>query len=183
MEIKSLFPMLAALVYANCSHAAPVATNDVYRIAAPEVKRIFGEDREDTFVNDGLVREAILGFIGIADEPRELSDGSTIMTGCRPQSCGERGAVIVDGPAKQLRAAAILHFHCRRTLLENEKSNQVPGNKCDTGSTLEIFIIRRSNALAGLKQELGYVRELEAWGKGLQFNNEVTRVKEVPAPR
>lgn len=183
MKTKLLFLMVAALVYANGSHASPVATNDVYKIAAPEVKRIFGEDREDTFVNDGLLREAILGFIGIADEPRELPDGSTIMTGRRPHSGMEQGAVIVDGATKQLRAAAILHFHCRRTLLENENSTRVPGNECDSGSTLEIFVIRRSSGLAELKQELGYVRELEAWGKGSQFKNEITRIKEMPAPR
>ena len=28
------------------------------------MNRIFGDDRQDTFVNDGLLREAILGSIG-----------------------------------------------------------------------------------------------------------------------
>jgi hypothetical protein len=181
--MKSLFLMVAALLYANYAYSMPIATSDVVKIAAPEVNRIFGDDREDTFVNDGLLREAIIGFIGMADEPRELSDGSTMMTGCRPHSCPEKGAVIVDGHANQLRAAAILHFHCRRKLLETEASNQVPGNRCDTEPTLEIFIVRRSDALSGLKHELIYVRELEAWGKGSRYGNEVIRIKDVPPAR
>ena len=161
----------------------PLATPDVYKIAAPEMKKIFGDDRQDTFVNDGLLREAILGSIGEADDPRELREGSTIMTGCRPGSCMEKGAVIVNGQTKQLRAAAILHFHCRLTLLANENADTVPGNQCDTDPTLEIFVIRRDKSLAGMKQELGYLKEFETWAKGQSFKNESTHVKEVPAPR
>lgn len=170
-------------MYASVSQAAPLSSSSVYNIAGPEVKKIFGDDRQDTFVNDGLLREAILGSIGEADDPRELSDGSTIMTGCRPGSCIEKGAVIVNGQTKQLRAAAILHFHCRLELLESEKSDALPGNKCDSDPTLEIFVIRRNETLAALKQELGYVRSLEAWGKGQHFKSEVAHVKELSAHR
>jgi hypothetical protein len=178
MKKYGVFLLMAGLLSATCSQAAPLATSDVFKIAVPEVKKIFADDREDTFTNDGLLREAIIDFIGVPDDPRELRDGSTMMTGCRPQSCGEKGAVIVSGPNHQLRAAAILHFHCHLTLLEDEKSDTPPGNQCDTEPTLEIFVIRRNRTPVALKQELAHVRELEAWGKGLGFKSEVTHVKE-----
>jgi len=180
MQTGFLAWLFAALACAGNAYATPAATPDIYKIAAPEVNRIFGGDRQDTFVNDGLLREAVLGSIGEPDDPRELRDGSTMMTGCRPHSCMEKGAVIVNGASKQLRAAAILHFHCRLALLESETSDTPPGNKCDTDPTLEIFVIRRNGTPAALKQELGYVRELEAWGKAQQFKYEFTHVKEVP---
>lgn len=183
MKINFSVLLVAISIAANCAYASPLATNDVYKITAPEVKKIFGDDRQDTFINDGLVREAILEFIGSPDEPHELFSGVTMMTGCRPQSCDEKGAVVVDGQMKQLLAAAILHFHCRETLLADQLSTQLPGNKCDTEGTLEIFVIRRSRVLANLKHELDYVRELEAWGKEKQFKNEVIHIKKVPSPR
>ena len=163
MHIKYFFLLVALSIMVNDAPAALLASDAVYQIAAPEIKKIFGDDRQDTFVNDGLLREAILESIGIPDEPpRALPGGVTMMSGCRPQSCNEKGAVIVDGSSKQLRAAALLHFHCRETLLADLNSTQLPPSTCDTEATLEIFVIRHNRILASLQQELSYVSALEA---------------------
>jgi hypothetical protein len=44
---------------------------------------------------------------------RRLPDGSTLVTGCRPQSCDEKGAVII-GPDERIRSLALIHYSCRR---------------------------------------------------------------------
>ena len=91
--------------------------------------------------------------------------------------------MIVNGASKQLGAAAILQLHCHLALLESEKSDTPPGNKMRHRPDTRYFVIRRNGTPAALKQELGYVKELEARGNAQQFKYEFTHVKEVPPPR
>jgi hypothetical protein len=61
--MKKLFPFLLAKAWsASGAHATPLTTADVVKIAVPDVKKIFGDDREDTFIN--VLAHADCSFLG-----------------------------------------------------------------------------------------------------------------------
>jgi hypothetical protein len=183
MLAKMIFAIAATVALPAFSAPAALPMPEIREIARVEVNAIFGDDRQDAFISNGLLREAVLDGIGMANTPRLLNNGLTLFEDCRPHSCIEKSALLIDGDARLVRAAALLHFNCHRvapdTGQESDASAVTPQNRCDDAPTLEIFVVRRSATSAQLAREGEYIAALNSWGKSVGFDHENVHVRDL----
>lgn len=189
MKIFSLASMvvmiLTSITYAI---AEPLSTGKARDIAHADSGRIFGEQRENTYKNNALLRDAFGESMGIPNETIS-SQGYTFVDGCRVHSCIEKAVVTVNETTLRLAAGALLHFNCALIVAEPNLSysrRYEPGpdgrvhgqHQCDAEPVLEIFIFRREHSDVARHEEVKLRDELRKWGKQFGYAREVVRVWE-----
>lgn len=156
-----------ALALAGCiaapASAAPLRFDEVAALAIASARTTFGDMRVDTYIPNALLSDTIGEFIGIPTSyVAPLSGPFVMISGCRPQSCDEKAAVIVDRRTRRIAALALRDFRCRNVV---GKESRKPTADCDAEPTLDVFIVRRSGSVAALRQEREQLASLRAWGK------------------
>ncbi len=158
---------------------------DLHAMSARQINTLFGEDRQDTLNNDFLLKDAINLSMGNPAPNEVLTDGTILIHGCRPHSCIEKSATIMEGAAGRVLAAGLLHFNCRLLVREDVPASNaaLPDRPCRQEPTLEVFIIRRSDTPQALARETGYLSALRQWGRRSGYEGESVHVKVVGARR
>ena len=169
MKTHSVFSLLAAFALLILSSASQAQAVSARTILFDEVGALFAGMREDTYVPDAKLTNTIGEFIGIPEQDKEFGDGTVLVSGCRPHSCIEKGAAIVDRGARSLLAVALIHYECHSVLLRREAADRYVDRKhasgpseCEMGELL-VYVIRRTTSREALIRELEQVERLRAW--------------------
>jgi hypothetical protein len=155
--------------------AAPQVTRSATLIntANGALQRAFGEQREDTLQPQMRFADAIAMAIGMPELTEDL-DEFVILTGCRPQSCDEKAAVVLKRDSGQVAAVALRHFGCHYQAL-TEVVPSVAGipadrwpQQCSKDPRFKIVLVRVKGA-PNVKDENKLRKVLEKWGSERGF--------------
>ncbi len=109
------------------------------------------------------------------------------ISGCRPHSCDEKAAAILDLKTPQLWAVALRHFHCHMVLLDEAQAKEFGTrdtghkrpNHCDAQATLTIYVVRRPPpARPDFAAENARVAHLREWARKAGYAAEELRIIE-----
>lgn len=174
----------AGAVVAMPAVGAPLRFDDVATMVYPSARASFAGMRANTYVPDALLADTIGKFMGIpGDEAPALFGQYAMIDGCRPQSCIEKAAVIVDVRSREIAAVALRSFQCRNVVLEDSDlaamaraSARRPTVRCNVEPVLDVYIVRRSNDVAALKREQEQLARLREWGRAVGHEGEQVQV-------
>jgi hypothetical protein len=182
MKIRA-FAAVAALI-ALPALAAPLRFDDVTSIVYPSAKATFAGMHANTYIPDALLAETIGEFIGIpGNEAPVLFGHYAMVDGCRPQSCDEKAAVIVDVRSRAIAAVALRNYQCRNVVLEDSDlaamasvSSKRPTVRCNSQPLLDVYIVRRSIENEALRSEQQQLSRLRKWGDLVGHEGEQVQV-------
>lgn len=169
--ITNIILAAALSVASGLGHAGAVddMERNIREIARKELLRVFGDARGNFYVPNALYAETVWQFLTIhsnlEETVQELDKNIYFLPGCRPHSCHEKAAVVVDVKEERLLAVAIRHFNCRPDPVEQKRTT------CDNFPTLNIFLptdADHPNAEALRKK---YEPVMRAWGKKWGYNH------------
>ena len=183
--MRHFMTLLAFFILAcNQQAEAKIPTRQaVWNSSMKEINTIFLDQRADMHVPNGSIAEAIAESIqatsGSEDEIVEIGKDIYLVPGCRPKSCTEKGALIVDAHKRHVLAIGLRHFHCHTIPAENI---QVTGSEinnlstmCDSDPTLTVFIIRRTRETVSKNAEEELIGMIKRWAHGAGYVNEEVR--------
>ena len=132
-SVLALSPQVS--VAADCGLTTPYAcANTNQFVSRPgffrSLVRFVGPGTSNYVYRNAGNANQVMGVLGgPRDDRKDIEAGRFLFTACRPHSCDEKGALIVDGRGK-IEAASVLHTDC--------VTNHMPG--CPFRQTLTIFV-------------------------------------------
>jgi hypothetical protein len=163
---------------------------EAIRLIAGMAGKQLGGRHADIEVPDGALDVSAVELLGVPDgtydEVKEADDGRHMLSGCRPQSCAEKGIVIFSSSPARLDAVGFRHFHCRFTVpnidspvgspMARKSSSYL---KCDKSPSLSIFILRYGMTTENFEREQRDVDAIRAWASA--DDNVVEEIKVIKA--
>lgn len=151
-------------------HAAPLAASEVLTALRDDIPRIVGAARADLHQPNVLLKDAVRDYMQIPDGTPTEVDGHTLISGCRPHSCDEKSAALIDHASHHVQAIGIRHFHC----------SQGPAGPvaCDRDATLLMVLVQRAGQ--GTASEPVLRQQLERWAA--RFGTGHEEIRRLPAP-
>lgn len=146
--MKKLFAVLFTGLFWSAAFAG-VATDfyDLYKLTAKEVAALFDTKIGDYLYPGGQMSEQLMLPLNQSGEhgdlPHKLNSRLVFFAGCRPQSCDEKSAAVIDVVSKRLVAIGLRHFHCRLELTAPSEA-KVGDQTCDAEPTIDLFLIKRN---------------------------------------
>jgi hypothetical protein len=162
-RLVALFAALLSIVTCSLAGAEnPWPHRDqLLKIAGESINRVFGNEHEDYTSTVEPTSEQLLAALGGPPDPEiEMDDGHMFYSACRPQSCVEKAAEVVDLPGNRLKGFALQHFHCR-DLSKDAKKISI---RCDEKPSLVIFLFRYPNDSVDPTAENKVLDRLKSWG-------------------
>jgi len=183
--LKSSFASIVVVMSQLISCAAFAGTpnsSDIYRVVSKSAYAALGKQRADIAYPNEFVAQAITDFVsGVGSEDDKiipLGDDVYFMSGCRLNSCTEKGAVIVDMRSERLLAAGLRHFHCSDNLPEGRLTLEEEQNKrvsCDSPGTFSAYLFRLSKAGSD-PSEAAQLAQLRTWAERVGYHSEEIKV-------
>lgn len=179
----ALLGVLAASV-AWSAQSAPLRFGDVAAIVHADGKRAFAGVRVNAHVPDAALAQAIGTYLGMPGGETPVVNGSFAMIeGCRPHSCIEKAAVIVDMRTRQVAAVALRNYECRHFVMDDaEIAAMAPGAngrapvRCHKEPILDVYAVRRSLSPASLRAENEQLKQLREWGQRVGHQGERVQI-------
>jgi hypothetical protein len=156
---------ILSFVFSAAALLAPAsaATLDRYSPGvAKSVHQEFGGIRADYFTS-ARVSEQIMMGLGIPNPTRSLSDGNSLISGCRRHSCDEKSAIIAT-PAGTMLAAGMIYFPC-------SGKNAAPD--CFKTPQLKLFMEKKNN-------RPDFVQELKDWAARVGYKGGAAEIEILP---
>jgi hypothetical protein len=186
MKKSGLFIVCLALFFGSAlAMAAALDRGQIDNIIRTDSARVFGNQRENLYKNNSLLREAIPLFLESRDEAQIRRGGFVFVDGCRVHSCIEKGAAAVDEESRRLVGTALLSFNCRLVVVDAayarmmEEKKMTPGRtKCDESPSLKVFLIRYGNSLKQLSDEAKVLEDFRTWAKQYGYVGESVQIWE-----
>lgn len=173
----NLSRLLALIVMALViqAHAQEMNRGEAIRAIAVLAKEQLAGRHADLETPDGALEKSVVGLIGMPDGPygdgRVNPDGRYIISGCRPQSCNEKGIAIFSMKPARLDAFGLQNFHCRFALPGIPDSPPFAPQKKDAGSfircnkepILTVYIVRTGFKSEDFSRELRDLETIRNW--------------------
>lgn len=183
--MRQYLTLLAFFIFACAQQSeAKIPTRQaVWNSSMKEINTIFHNQRADMHVPNGIIAEAIAESIqmtsGSEDEIVEIGKDIYLVPGCRPKSCTEKGALIIDAHKQHVLAIGLRHFHCHTIPAENIRVTGSEINNlsvmCDSDPTLTVFVIRRNRKTISKIAEEELIGTIKRWAHGAGYVNEEVR--------
>lgn len=179
-----IVPLIAVTLGLTCSPTfAKPAQEDVRALVKKQADQLLANVHANVYAPDMRVNIA-LEELTIANQEIQKEDKYTFLSGCRPQSCGEKAAAVLNNATQQLLAAALLSYNCKDDILAPEEitylTTRQPGKKpalhCAHDPILMVYIVRRSIEAPALYEERALAERLQQWGKKFGYQGELIRI-------
>ena len=165
--------IILTVIYIDGIYAAPLPTAALFTALRDDIPRILGMARADLHQPNVLLKDAARDYMQIPDGTPAEVDGHTLIAGCRPHSCDEKSAVLIDHASHHVQAIGIRHFHC----------SQGPAGPvaCERDPTL--LMVRVQRAGQGKGNEPMLRQQLERWAARFGVGHEdIRRLPDPPSP-
>jgi hypothetical protein len=166
--MKTLAILLFTIALSSAGHCQSVEeSRDVAVSIVRSGVNVLDGRRDNLFTPDSKISSAALEGLELPAKTVELSQDLTLISGCRPSSCDEKAAAIVNGKLKELKAIAIRNFSCHYNLftgkIESPTKNRSNSISCDREPVINIYIFRTKEVNAD--NEIEFVDNLKKWGE------------------
>lgn len=116
-----IVPLIAAALWLTCGSAlARQAQEDVGGLIQEQANQLLATVHANVYAPDMPVNSA-LAQLTVANQEIRKDEKYTIFSGCRPQSCGEKAAAVLDNATRELAAVALLSYNCKDDILEPDE--------------------------------------------------------------
>lgn len=160
---KTTAAMLMALPMFASAEPAVATKPKIIKIIYADAPKIFGEARANLDQPNTLISGTIAHFATVrsrsAEDVAEIDKDTYFLPGCRPRSCDEKGAVIVDFRNEKLLASALRHFNCKSAPPKGESS------PCDDTPSLLIYLVNDPQSVAPAGTREKHLEILRSWSK------------------
>jgi hypothetical protein len=160
--IRKLSLLAGVLVLAGPAFAG--AGSPVRDAAYKLLDRFFGTLTGSYIIPDAAVKDQVGAAMGIPRPDLLLPDGSYLVSGCRPRSCDEKGAVVV-GPGGEITAAALISHKC----------NARAASACLPYPNFTVFVPHG-------QEQAAHVRALQEWARETLIPGDLKREFDPGAP-
>jgi hypothetical protein len=172
--------LLLVSLAASSAQAATPSYDDVARIVYADSKAVFAGMHADAYIPHASLVETIGEFMGIPGEHEPIEFGHYAMIdGCRPHSCTEKAAIVVDMRSRTVAAVALRNYACRELVPGARDVAGVPRDarqratvQCNKEPMLDIYVVQRSRNPAGLQDEREQLARLRQWGSKVGHQGE-----------
>ena len=162
--------IILTVIYMGDIYAAPLPASELFTALRDDIPRIFGTARADLHQPNVLLKDAVREYMQIPDGTPTEVDGLTFVSGCRPHSCDEKSAALIDNASRHVQAIGIRHFHC--------SLGPAGPVACDRDATLLMVLVQRAGQ--GTASEPMLRQQLERWAA--QFGLGHAEIRRLPDP-
>lgn len=165
------FFLAVAMVLAQC-YAQELDRGAAVRLIAKQADRQLGQRHADIETPDGLLSTSTVELLGMPDgnsgDVTPFDGGRYLVSGCRPQSCAEKAAVVFGVNPPRLYAIGFRNYNCRFIVPEEAKfarpksKNRSPVT-CDADPAVKIYILRSETSGIDAELERKELNVLRNW--------------------
>lgn len=174
--------LIVALLISTGAMAKDAVVPDAKNSALAQSRKIFGGQKEDLYIPNANLAEALRELTNLPEEPVNQGD-YVLISGCRPQSCMEKAAMVLDKSSKQLLAVGFVHFQCHAPVVTSDRLRQlnslslaVPSAECLKQPVYSSFLIRRDTSTKDVAAELVVAELLDGWAKKSGYQTHTVRI-------
>jgi hypothetical protein len=176
--------LISITLFCGIAFAKDISDSQIDNIIKEDIPKVFGDQRENTFENNSLLRNAIAMFIQNKEGVPFYSGNLVFVSGCRIHSCDEKALVAINQDQRSVAAVALLSHNCH--LVANEKIKRNDGSEealdprreyCQQIASLKIYLIRNKKSLQ-VEYDQVILDQLRSWGKKYGYGNESLSVWE-----
>ena len=173
---RNLLALSCLLALCKVSAAENLTTYyEVQQVLVKAANAILGDRKGDFSYPGEPTADALVETTGVPRELREVAPHIYFISGCRPHSCDEKSASLVDLDDGRLLVSGLRNFHCRAG-----SKGTGPSTECDGQPRLTIFVYQTKPAVAQRLSQEEQLKIIRQWAN--QFGYSLEEVEVIPSP-